>query len=481
MMMIRSDLTPVRPPPQPSRPVTQARPVADFKGADAAAFRAVDRSIDSGPGEALQPRAAAQQTTVTPASTDAPDRSAAPQAPDPLETGLGDDVDSVAENSPSLQRDLRQLKDDGWKIEYGEAGKGSYTDRDAVPPKIVIDGNERGNPNAVTQTLAHEVGHATYSYEIDDSSKQAYVNSLLADEGAATLNNIKVQREILANGGPDIGIAGNPANHQAYNDAYDQFVKDKDEASAREKIGAIFGEGEHPSTAPEKTYAEYYGAGYDQSHPLAYAGRLIGEGANFVADGAGELADRALDATGDFANWALDQEGKALSSGGRLAGEGITAVVDGAGKLADSALDATGKFADRALDEEGKAIDETLDRLGIPGGDQARTVFDKVGDGIAWVEDKAGDGVKWVADKAGDGAKEVLTTAGDSAGKALDKVGDGVAWIDDKAGDAVKSVTDKAGDGAKWVAETAGAGAQKAVDKVGEGAKKVIDFVNPFD
>jgi hypothetical protein len=51
-----------------------------------------------------------------------------------------------------------------------------------------------------------------YSYTPDYSSKAAYVNGTLADEGAATMKNIEVQREIKANGGPNIEIAGNPAN-----------------------------------------------------------------------------------------------------------------------------------------------------------------------------------------------------------------------------------------------------------------------------
>jgi type VI secretion system secreted protein VgrG len=52
---------------------------------------------------------------------------------------------------------------------------------------------------------------------------------MLADEGAATLNNIKVQREIKnsdgKNGGEDIGIAGNSANAPKYEKAYEDYLK----------------------------------------------------------------------------------------------------------------------------------------------------------------------------------------------------------------------------------------------------------------
>ena len=87
----------------------------------------------------------------------------------------------------------------------------------------------------------------------------------MADEGAATLNNIKVQREITANGGPDIGVAGNGANHAAYNKAYDQFLKDGNAAAARQSIGSVFGKGEITSTT-KQSYANYYGGWYDKAY-----------------------------------------------------------------------------------------------------------------------------------------------------------------------------------------------------------------------
>lgn len=184
----------------------------------------------------------------------------------PLETGLGKDVDQLAAKSPSLQRDLQTLNDSGWEVGYGRAGGGSYADRTSRPPKITIDGAQRSNPISATQTLAHEVGHATYPYKLDVSSKPAFVNGALADEGAATLNNIKVQREILANGGPDIGIAGNHANHAAYNKTYDQFLKDGNAQAARESIGKQFGQGEITSNTGQP-YADYYGGWYDKAYP----------------------------------------------------------------------------------------------------------------------------------------------------------------------------------------------------------------------
>ncbi len=183
-----------------------------------------------------------------------------------VKTGLGDDVDKLAGKSPSLQADMKKLKDDGWKIKYGAPGGGSFAIR-GEEQTITLDGNLRGNVTATTQTLAHEVGHAIYPFKGDSSSKAAYVNGTLADEGAATVNNIKVQREILANGGQDIGIAGNGANHAAYNKAYEQFLKDGNAEAARQAIGAQFGKGEITSNT-HQPYAEYYGSAYDKSFPL---------------------------------------------------------------------------------------------------------------------------------------------------------------------------------------------------------------------
>lgn len=80
------------------------------------------------------------------------------------------------------------------------------------------------------------------------------------------MNNIKVQREILSNGGPDIGVAGNSANHAAYNAAYNQYIKDGNASAAQQAIGAKFGTGEITSNTGQ-SYADYYGGWYDKTYP----------------------------------------------------------------------------------------------------------------------------------------------------------------------------------------------------------------------
>lgn len=182
-------------------------------------------------------------------------------------SGLGEGADKLIEQSPTLQKDLEKLKEDGWKIEYGPKDGGSACYRDLDPPTIVLDSSLKNDPTQAVQVLSHEVGHATYPYKADYNNLDKYVNGALADEGAATMKNIQVQREILVNGGPNIGIAGNAANHAQYNSIYDAALKSGDVAGARAQIGEIFRNGEIASIgrAGKKAYGSYYGDWYKEA------------------------------------------------------------------------------------------------------------------------------------------------------------------------------------------------------------------------
>ena len=179
-----------------------------------------------------------------------------------MEEEAGPDVNALVSRSPSLQDELKKLGDDGWEIRYGKLGGGSYAIRD-IKNVIVLDENLKNNSAAYAQVLSHEVGHATYLYQQDLSSRAAYVQSTLRDEAAATMNNIRVQREILSNSGIDMGVAG--GNYSAYNRAYDVYLKDGDAAACREAISRVFGN-EITSTTGQ-TYSDYYGAAYDLANP----------------------------------------------------------------------------------------------------------------------------------------------------------------------------------------------------------------------
>jgi type VI secretion system secreted protein VgrG len=199
------------------------------------------------------------QACFEPRMPGAPVRACAASGPS---TGLGQDVDALAAKSPTLQGNLERLQAEKWTIEYGTAGKGSYCDRDAKT--IVIDASEKGHPEQVIQTLAHESGHALYTPDPyvapTGLSKQEYVakniNSALKDEGEAALTNAQVRQEILNNGGSDIGIAG--AQSSKYEELAAKYPDAADRDLARQKIGDLFADGERPSTSPTDTYRDYY-------------------------------------------------------------------------------------------------------------------------------------------------------------------------------------------------------------------------------
>ncbi len=189
----------------------------------------------------------------------------------PPSTGLGADVDAMVAMSPTLMANIQALLADGWTIQYGPAGQGSYCDKNKKI--IVIDSNEKGNPTAVTQTLAHESGHALYEQDPyvppDGLTRQQYidqnVNRNLKDEAEATLTNATIRSEINNAGGPDIGIAGQQgAQYQAIADKYPNPA---DRDLARQEIANVFGAGEVPSVPkPDGTmygsYNDYYGQAY---------------------------------------------------------------------------------------------------------------------------------------------------------------------------------------------------------------------------
>lgn len=236
-------------------PVPAPAPSSSAAGGPSGADAPGPSSANHATGNPVQPATAAQPGASS-AKT--------PPAPMGIDKTLGPDAAALAAKSPSLTKDMNTLDKNGWSVKTGAAGGGTSADR--FNKVITVDSNEVGKPTALVQSLAHEVGHAQYTPSIDMTSKSTYLQSTLADEGAATLSNVRAQREILANGGADIGIAGNAANQPSYNKAYDAFLKDGDAGKARNAIGSIYGQGEHTSTTGQ-TYADYYGSWYDKNAP----------------------------------------------------------------------------------------------------------------------------------------------------------------------------------------------------------------------
>jgi len=177
--------------------------------------------------------------------------------------GLGEDVNALIALSPSLQEDVQSLDQQRWTIRYGEAGdkKGSFAS--SKRKLIVLDPMLKNDAKRTVRALAHEVGHATHHHIDDMSSRDAFVDGRLTGEGMATINNIRVRREILDSGGDDIGISGNADNHDYYNEIYDKLASNRIEI---EKASAAIGEryryGEKASTTGE-SYGDSIGKAYD--------------------------------------------------------------------------------------------------------------------------------------------------------------------------------------------------------------------------
>jgi type VI secretion system secreted protein VgrG len=204
---------------------------------------------------------------------------AAPSGP-AANTTLGSNVDALVSQSPALARDVQALLAAGWTIRYTTGSEtGSYADENRR--EIVVDSASRSNPAVVVQTLAHEVGHANHPNVYVAPSgltRPEYVarntDAQLAGEGAATLRNAEARAQILANGGPDIGIAG--AQSAQYDAIYRQYAAGNlTRGQAEHQIGQLFGAGETTSNT-NQSYRTYYGAAYEQAWDAAYAGQPPG-------------------------------------------------------------------------------------------------------------------------------------------------------------------------------------------------------------
>lgn len=163
--------------------------------------------------------------------------------------------------SPTLRAGLAQADRDNLGVEWGRAGGGTYL----IPGvKIVIDENAIGQGSRIARSLSHEVGHHLFTEPSDPTTKQSYVNSKLRGEAAATLSNVQVQREIVAAGGPDIGVSGTGNRPQQYGAIAAELQAGRiNRSQALDQIAEVF-KTETPSVGPHANYELYYGAYYDQ-------------------------------------------------------------------------------------------------------------------------------------------------------------------------------------------------------------------------
>lgn len=156
------------------------------------------------------------------------------QLPESYE-GPVEEVEALLGMSPTLVKTLRELEADKWIIRWGPSVGISYTDRDKR--LIIIDSGAKGNMYATLATLAHEIGHAYKGAAVPPRpavallqrgmTREQWIDKMmelsLVDEAEALLMRAQVQREIVANGGPNILEGARAKYEDALDDAYYEY------------------------------------------------------------------------------------------------------------------------------------------------------------------------------------------------------------------------------------------------------------------
>lgn len=173
-------------------------------------------------------------------------------------------VRQIANQSPTLRGQLATLERQGWTIQLGPRGGGSYAD--STNKRIVID---RGDSvNGQVAGLAHEAGHATsgqvpYHAPTRNMTRQQYIDlnvqEQLRNEGIAQLNAATARDEIQRAGGPNVGIPGSQtaAYQQVYGDLQAGRIT---RAQAIDRMTNLMGN--ETTSTTNQNYRQYYGQTY---------------------------------------------------------------------------------------------------------------------------------------------------------------------------------------------------------------------------
>jgi len=180
-------------------------------------------------------------------------------------SGFSERAREVAAQSPTVTAQLEALDRQGWTVEVGPAGGGSYADRQTNT--LVIDGGNSAEYQV--GTIAHEGSHALYGQPpyhppTADMTREQYVNlnvnEALRDEGNAQFNRAAAQQEILGNGGPDVGMSGTQAAE--YTRIYGEYQAGSlTRDQAVEQMGTAIGNDTTSTT--NENYRAYYGHTYE--------------------------------------------------------------------------------------------------------------------------------------------------------------------------------------------------------------------------
>ncbi len=161
-------------------------------------------------------------------------------------------------------------------------GQGSFFD--GSTNTMNLDPTENATTSALTFTheMNHgEAGNEHTSGDVQNQSRNDYVNTMLNEETDGTVRSIEARNE-LAKQGVDVSNSHFPLENQ-YQQAHDQAVRDArtnnpnisdQDAEAigrqagRDRVRQGFDNGEVvPSTSTGQTYPQYYGGDWDGHHP----------------------------------------------------------------------------------------------------------------------------------------------------------------------------------------------------------------------
>jgi hypothetical protein len=173
---------------------------------------------------------------------------------------LGPAASDLLELSPTAMADVQALTGKRYRIEIAAPGSGTRTD--TQKHIIYIDQGWLGNAADVVTSISHEMGHGLRNVPDDLSSRENYIKGQMRGEGAAIWNEFIIGAEINAVRSGAIGIGSNRTAYKPIFDANFPTAGANPSDAVLDQIGALY-ETAHPSTAPAKTYRQFYSDGYD--------------------------------------------------------------------------------------------------------------------------------------------------------------------------------------------------------------------------
>jgi YD repeat-containing protein len=171
---------------------------------------------------------------------------------------LGAGAANLLDLSPEFRSDLAGIAA-GYSIEVGAAGGGTYTN--TTRHIIYIDQSWLGGDvQRLVLAMGHEVGHAGHHVTDDLTGRENYIKVRMRDEGYAVWNSLKIASEINSARPGALNLTG----YAQYTAIYtaNQAMGSNPTTAALDQIGTLY-QNEHPSSAPAKTYHQFYSDAYD--------------------------------------------------------------------------------------------------------------------------------------------------------------------------------------------------------------------------